>query len=122
MGFADLSYINPEGPIQTPHLDALARTGIRLEQHYVHPTCTPSRAALLTGRYHANVGLTFAMLPGSPVGLPLDAPTLPQLLRQQGYQAHMVGKWHLGNSKWAQMPVGRGFQSHVGCMLWDIDR
>lgn len=121
VGWADFSYSNPEGPIKTPHLDALSARGIRLDAHYAHPTCTPSRAALMTGRYSANVGLTFAMLPGSPAGLPLDVSTMPQLFRKAGYEAHMVGKWHLGYTKWAQTPVGRGFQTQVGMMLWDID-
>lgn len=122
VGFADLSYNNPNGPIQTPNIDSLANKGIKLNYHYTHPTCTPSRAALMTGKYAANVGLPFAMLPGSPVGLPLNIPTLPELLRKKAnYSAHMVGKWHLGYSHWDQLPIGRGFESWVGIMNWDID-
>merc|ERR1712223_1083868 len=56
-GSADVSYINPSGPIQTPNLDSLAFKAARLSNYYVHPTCTPTRAALMTGRYAANVGL-----------------------------------------------------------------
>ena len=94
---------------------------MRLRSHYVHPTCTPSRAALMTGRYAHNTGLSFAMFPGSVAGLPPDMATLPQLLREAGYAAHMVGKWHLGHAQWAQTPVGRGFQSHVGSLMWDLE-
>lgn len=97
------------------------RSGLILKNHYVHPTCTPSRAALLTGRYSINTGLTFAMFPGSVAGLPPDMATMPQLLRRAGYEAHMVGKWHLGHSQPRQGPVGRGFQSHVGSYMWDLE-
>ena len=75
----------------------------------------------MTGRYAYNTGLPFAMFPGSVAGLPADMATLPQLLRQAGYSAHMVGKWHIGHSQWSQTPVGRGFQSHVGGFKWDLE-
>ena len=122
VGWADLSYnVGGEATIPTPNIDALAGAGVRLRSHYVHPTCTPSRAALMTGRYAHNTGLSFAMFPGSVAGLPPDMATLPQLLREAGYAAHMVGKWHLGHAQWAQTPVGRGFQSHVGSLMWDLE-
>ena len=122
VGWADLSYnVGGEGTIPTPNIDALAGAGVRLRSHYVHPSCTPSRAALMTGRYAHNTGLSFAMFPGSVAGLPPDMATLPQLLREAGYAAHMVGKWHLGHAQWAQTPVGRGFQSHVGSFMWDLE-
>ena len=125
VGWADLSYNvgggGSEGSIPTPNIDALAGAGVRLRSHYVHPSCTPSRAALMTGRYAHNTGLSFAMFPGSVAGLPPDMATLPQLLREAGYAAHMVGKWHLGHAQWAQTPVGRGFQSHVGSLMWDLE-
>ena len=61
------------------------------------------------------------MFPGSVAGLPAEVATMPELLRQAGYSAHMVGKWHLGYSQWSQTPVGRGFQSHVGGFMWDLE-
>lgn len=77
MGFADIG--NPDS-IPTPVIDSLLEDeAIKLNWHYVHPTCTPSRAALLSGRYAANVALPFAMMLGSPVGLPQDVSTLPQV-------------------------------------------
>ena len=122
VGWADFNYsTGGQGSIPTPNLDTLSASGVRLRSHYVHPTCTPSRAALMTGRYAYNTGLPFAMFPGSVAGLPADMPTLPQLLRQAGYSAHMVGKWHVGHSQWAQTPVGRGFQTHVGSFMWDLE-
>ena len=47
--------------------------------------------------------------------------TMPQLLRQSGYNAHMIGKWHIGHSQWKQGPVGRGFESHVGSLMWNLE-
>lgn len=61
------------------------------------------------------------MFPGAVSGLPIDMPTMPQLLRKAGYSAHMVGKWHLGHAQWKQTPVGRGFETHTGSFLWDLD-
>jgi arylsulfatase A-like enzyme len=62
-----------------------------------------------------------AMMPATTAGLPAEINTLPKLLRVAGYKAHMVGKWHLGNSRWCQTPVGRGFNSFTGAMLSHID-
>jgi len=122
VGWADFNYTtSQETAIPTPHIDKLAKSGLILTQHYVHPTCTPSRAALMTGRYSVNTGLTFAMYPGSVAGLPENMPTLPQMMRQAGYQAHMVGKWHLGHAQPKQGPIGRGFQTHTGSYMWDLE-
>jgi len=121
VGFADFSYQNPTKAIPTPQIDRISEQGIRLSRHYAQSTCSPSRAALMTGRYAINTGLTFPLPPFSTAGLPDDAPTLPQLLRKQGYEAHMVGKWHLGFAKWKDSPVGRGFQSFTGVYRWDVD-
>jgi phosphoglycerol transferase MdoB-like AlkP superfamily enzyme len=91
VGFADLSYNNKDKMIPTPNIDKLAHKGIIFDWHYSHPTCTPSRASLMTGKYSCDVGLPFAMLAKSPAGLPLHVRTMPQLLREQGYSAHMIG-------------------------------
>jgi len=127
VGFADIGYNRHQPgtaakPLKefvsmSPHIDSLAAKGVRFTQHYVHPTCTPSRAALMTGHYSSNTGLTIAAMPGSVSGLPLHLPTTPQLMRQAGYEAHMVGKWHLGHAQWAQTPVGRGFQTFSGVSI-----
>ena len=54
-------------------------------------------------------------------GLPESMATMPQLLRQSGYNAHMIGKWHIGHSQWKQGPVGRGFETHVGSLMWNLE-
>ena len=72
---------------------------VRLDNYYVHPTCTPTRAALLTGRYAANVGLGVAFVPGNPGGLEPEYATMADQFATMGYTNYLVGKWHLGTSK-----------------------
>src|SRR5690606_27741607 len=98
LGWGDLScYGRPD--YETPVLDRLAAAGMRLTHAYANSsTCSPTRVALLTGRYQhrLRVGLEEPILPGCPHGVPAEHPTLPGLLRQQGYETALVGKWHLG--------------------------
>ena len=97
LGNADLGYRG--SPIKTPHLDALAMSGVRLESYYGLPVCTPARAALMTGRYPMRHGLqTLVIFPSHKYGLPADEKTLPQALKEVGYRTCMVGKWHLGHA------------------------
>jgi arylsulfatase A-like enzyme len=121
VGWADFGYNTPNPVIPTTHIDNLSKQGVRLTQHYAQSTCSPSRAALMTGKYAINTGITFPLVTSTPAGLNPYDHTLPEMLRQQGYQAHMVGKWHLGSSLWTSSPVGRGFQSHTGSLATDGD-
>ena len=88
----------------------------RLSNYYVHPTCTPTRAALMTGKYAANVGLSLAMVPGNPVGLSPEYTILPEHLSKIGYKNYLVGKWHLGQSKIMYHPLRRGFDEFYGLL------
>ena len=88
----------------------------RLTNYYVHPTCTPTRAALMTGRYAANVGLSLALIPGNPAGLEPKYETLPEQLEKIGYTNYLVGKWHLGQSKKMYHPLSRGFHEFYGLL------
>uniref|UniRef100_A0A7S3PML2 Sulfatase N-terminal domain-containing protein n=1 Tax=Aplanochytrium stocchinoi TaxID=215587 RepID=A0A7S3PML2_9STRA len=121
-GWADISLDERPGKIPTPEISRLCHMGKSIDSYYTQSTCTPSRASLMTGRYATNTGLNFAMFPGAVNGLPDDMMTLPRLLRREkGYEAHAVGKWHLGNAQWKQTPVGKGFQTHVGSLLWSME-
>ncbi|XP_075550354.1 arylsulfatase B-like [Dermacentor variabilis] len=114
LGWNDVSYHGcPQ--IRTPNIDALAWNGIRLRRYYTQPLCTPSRAALLTGRYPLNMGLQHSVIYNEePRGLPLSATLLPQWLTDLGYVTHHLGKWHIGFFKKEYTPTMRGFERHVG--------
>ena len=119
-GWADVGWHSPE--IKTPHLDRLAAAGAKLEQFYVQPVCSPTRAAFLTGRYPMRHGLQVGVVrPWSQFGLPLEERTLPQMLKAAGYTTAITGKWHLGHFDPAYLPTRRGFDHQYGHYNGNID-
>ncbi|HVK13350.1 MAG TPA: arylsulfatase [Gemmataceae bacterium] len=101
--------------IKTPHLDRLAAAGAKLDAFYVQPVCSPTRAALMTGRYPMRHGLQVGVVrPWAQYGLPLDERTLPQGLKDAGYATAIIGKWHLGHHEPAYLPTRRGFDRQYG--------
>lgn len=101
--------------IRTANIDALAWSGIRLRRYYTQSMCTPSRAALMTGRYPIHTGMQhFVLMEMEPRGLPLNFKLLPEWLGDLGYVRQMLGKWHLGFYKREYTPTMRGFQTHIG--------
>ncbi|MES2697384.1 MAG: sulfatase-like hydrolase/transferase [Verrucomicrobiota bacterium] len=96
MGYGDLAIQNPESKIATPHLDKLAREGMRFtDAHSSSGICTPSRYALLTGRFHWRKFHSIVQSFDPSVFAPEET-TLPEMLKQQGYRTACIGKWHLG--------------------------
>jgi arylsulfatase len=107
--------IGTQGPgCKTPHLDRMAKEGLRLTSFYAtQAVCTSSRAALLTGCYPNRIGLGGrALFPGEKLGLNPDEDTLPELLREAGYRTGMSGKWHLGDRK-PFLPPDHGFDESL---------
>jgi arylsulfatase A-like enzyme len=120
LGNADLGYRGSD--IRTPNIDALAKAGVQLESFRGMPVCTPARAALMTGRYPMRYGLqTLVIFPNHRYGLPTDERTLPQALREAGYNTAMVGKWHLGHADKKYWPQNRGFDHFYGNTVGEVD-
>lgn len=121
LGYADVGF-NGGREIATPRLDRLAAGGARLEHFYVQPVCSPTRAALMTGRYPMRHGLQVGVVrPWAQYGLPLEERTLAQALKQAGYTTAIIGKWHLGHFNPAYLPTSRGFDVQYGQYNGAID-
>ena len=110
LGWADVAFHH--GNVPTPNLDRLAAEGVELTQHYVCPVCSPTRSALLSGRYATRFGITS---PQSPRAYRWDTVTLARALKSAGYDTALFGKWHLGSSpEWG--PQKFGFDRSYGSL------
>ena len=120
LGWADVGYDSSR--IDTPHLNKLAREGIKLTSFYSSATmCSPARAALLTGRYPHTVGMPDLASPAARNKVPVlsldhDAITLPEVLRTNGYRSMLAGKWHLGHHP-GNWPRTHGFDQFHGSII-----
>lgn len=112
LGYGDIapfgSKINP-----TPHLEKLAKEGMKLTSFYACPVCTPSRAQIMTGCYAKRVSLPGVLFPAAAVGLNPQEATVAQLLKRLGYATMCVGKWHLGDQP-KFLPTHYGFDHYFG--------
>jgi arylsulfatase len=121
LGYSDIAPFG--GEIDTPSLERLSWRGVRMSSYYVTPRCSPSRAALLTGRHPHSVGIGVLTSDNRPVGYPgsldTEVPTLAELLSAQGYTTGLFGKWHLASEfhvpsdTW---PTRRGFDEFRGIL------
>jgi arylsulfatase A len=112
LGYGDLGCYG--SPILTPNIDRLAADGIRFTNFYsASPVCSPSRAALLTGRYPPRAGVPLVFFPNDKNGLPLSEVTMAQQLKRRQYKTACIGKWHLGDRP-QYLPTNRGFDQYFG--------
>ena len=118
LGHSDLSFQG--GSVPTPHIDSLARNGVRFTQAYISAAvCSPSRAGLLTGRYQNRFGAEFLCDPGAPVregykiGIPVEEKTIADRMKALGYVTGCIGKWHVGFDP-EFLPMNRGFDEFYG--------
>jgi arylsulfatase A-like enzyme len=121
LGWKDVGF-NGCTDIKTPNIDALARGGAKFTQFYVQPMCTPTRAALMTGRYPFRYGLQTIVIPTSAgYGLDTNEWLMPQCLKDAGYKTAIIGKWHLGHADKKYWPKQRGFDYQYGAMIGELD-
>jgi arylsulfatase A-like enzyme len=115
LGYNDTSAINSSG-LSTPNLEELAQQGVTFRRHYADSTCTPSRVALLTGRYPERSGFR-------PVGseIPAEFSTIAEELRDAGYETYLTGKWHAGEERPHAWPQNKGFDHWFGFLnQWEL--
>jgi arylsulfatase B len=119
LGWADVGYHG--GPIDTPSLDRLAEEGVELRRFYTTPICSPTRAALMTGRDPIRLGVAYAVImPWSNSGIHPDEHFMPESFKAAGYQTAMVGKWHLGHAQETYHPNQRGFEHFYGHLHTEV--
>ena len=115
-GYADVGFRGSD--IHTPNIDRLAGGGVVLENHYVQPTCSATRASLLTGRYGIRTQFWQGnILPREEWGLPRNETTMAEMFKRNGYSTYAVGKWHLGMHTYFHTPAARGFDYFYGFYL-----
>src|SRR5215469_14541846 len=121
LGWKDVGF-NGATDIKTPNIDKLAAEGAKLTQFYVQPMCTPTRAALMTGRYPFRYGLQTIVIPtAAAYGLDTSEWLMPQCLKEAGYKTAIIGKWHLGHADKKYWPKQRGFDYQYGAMIGELD-
>lgn len=117
LGWSDVGWHG--GFAKTPHMDQLVKTGVELDRHYVQPVCTPTRTALLSGRYPGRFG-PHALAPSNLRAMPIGTVTLASALKSAGYRTCQTGKWHLGSQpEWG--PNKFGFDHGYGTLTGAAD-
>jgi arylsulfatase A-like enzyme len=120
LGFSDVGF-HGEDVIETPSLDRLAREGVQLDRFYTTPICSPTRAALMTGRDPIRLGVVYGVImPWHTNGIHPAERFMPEAFRDAGYQTAMVGKWHLGHAQMTYHPNQRGFEHFYGHLHTEV--
>ena len=118
LGWNDVSYHGSE--IETPNIDKLISSGVELDRFYVQPTCSPTRAELMTGKSAMRLGITRPISKNQKLGLGLEEKILPQYLKELNYSTYLLGKWHLGSHIPDYFPTRRGFDYFYGYLTGGI--
>ena len=120
LGWGDVSYHG--GSIPTPNIDKLVSDGLEMNRFYADPSCSPTRASMLTGinNFANGVVRPFANPRVESFGMPLEHKIMPEFLKDAGYITALSGKWHLGMSEEAFLPINRGFDSTYGHLMGGI--
>jgi len=118
LGWNDVSYHGSE--IKTPNIDKLISSGVELDRFYVQPTCSPTRAELMTGKSAMRLGITRPISKNQKLGLGLEEKILPQYLKELNYSTYLLGKWHLGSYIPEYFPTRRGFDYFYGYLTGGI--
>jgi len=119
LGWADVGYHG--GNIDTPSLDRLAEQGVQLNRFYTTPICSPTRAALMTGRDPIRLGVAYGVImPWDNIGVNPAEHFMPESFGAAGYQTAMVGKWHLGHAQMTYHPNERGFEHFYGHLHTEV--
>ncbi len=119
LGWNDVGFHG--GDIDTPSLDRLAAEGVELNRFYTTPICSPTRAALMTGRDPMRLGVAYGVIMSwDNNGIHPDEHFLPQSFKAAGYQTAMVGKWHLGHAQMTYHPNQRGFDHFYGHLHTEV--
>jgi arylsulfatase B len=120
LGWADVGF-HGEEVIETPALDRLAKEGVQLDRFYSTPICSPTRAALMTGRDPMRLGVAYGVIMAWHTnGIHPDELFMPEAFRRAGYQTAMVGKWHLGHAQETYHPNRRGFEHFYGHLHTEV--
>ena len=120
LGWADVGY-HGEDVIQTPSIDRIANEGVQLDRFYSTPICSPTRAALMTGRDPMRLGVAYGVImPWMTNGIHPDEHFMPESFKAAGYQTAMVGKWHLGHAQQSYHPNERGFEHFYGHLHTEV--
>ena len=117
LGFNEMGFNNASRGLLTPHLDALAAGGVKLTSYYTHPLCSPTRSALMTGRYSHRLGTQSSVIYwDTPWSVPIEEKFMPQYLKDiPGFgSTAMFGKSHMGMHAKAYWPSSRGFDTYAG--------